>query len=362
MRHIGTCFVLAAIAMMTPRLATAGDVEIAQQIAAQLRAQKDAQQLRGFHIGVKVENSKVWMKGQVSDSRQQMLALDIARRIPGVKMVVNELHVTQATAAAASPVPTLSVSALPAQPAPTLQQPASALVAARRQVAAASAVELSAPATTPQMPQMAPIIVQPAVSQPAIATQTQVPAPTFATARVTSSPAPIAPSVARPVGSAVATPAVTRRAVPSLQVGQPLGTPVVRQQTAVPAAVQNVPVARQLMAAPAPRPIARMAAYADSGPAASTDTLEPATPVSSVATVGGGVPGVVYDHPSAPGYAWPSYAAHPNYAGVTYPTQYSATAWPYIGPFYPYPQVPLGWRKVTLEWDDGWWFLDFTSK
>ena len=31
----------------------------------------------------------------------------------------------------------------------------------------------------------------------------------------------------------------------------------------------------------------------------------------------------------------------------------------YIGPFYPYPQVPLGWRKVTLEWDDGWWFLDF---
>jgi len=21
--------------------------------------------------------------------------------------------------------------------------------------------------------------------------------------------------------------------------------------------------------------------------------------------------------------------------------------------------VPLGWRKVTLEWDDGWWMLDF---
>jgi hypothetical protein len=80
------------------------------------------------------------------------------------------------------------------------------------------------------------------------------------------------------------------------------------------------------------------------------------------ASVGGGVPGVVYDHPSAPSYAWPSYAAYPNYAGVTYPQQYSPTAWPYIGPFYPYPQVPLGWRKVTLEWDDGWWFLDFTSK
>ena len=68
---------------------------------------------------------------------------------------------------------------------------------------------------------------------------------------------------------------------------------------------------------------------------------------------------VSYDNPQMPGYAWPSYAASPNYAALTYPQQYSASAWPYIGPFYPYPQVPLGWRKVTLEWDDGWWFLDF---
>ena len=68
---------------------------------------------------------------------------------------------------------------------------------------------------------------------------------------------------------------------------------------------------------------------------------------------------VSHDNPQVPGYAWPSYAAAPNYAALTYPKQYSASAWPYIGPFYPYPQVPLGWRKVTLEWDDGWWFLDF---
>ena len=68
---------------------------------------------------------------------------------------------------------------------------------------------------------------------------------------------------------------------------------------------------------------------------------------------------VSYDNPQLPGYAWPSYAAYPNYAALTYPKQYSSSAWPYIGPFYPYPQVPLGWRKVTLEWDDGWWMLDF---
>ena len=68
---------------------------------------------------------------------------------------------------------------------------------------------------------------------------------------------------------------------------------------------------------------------------------------------------VAYDNPQMPNYAWPSYAAYPNYAALSYPQQYSPSAWPYIGPFYPYPQVPLGWRKVTLEWDDGWWFLDF---
>ncbi|MEZ6095030.1 MAG: BON domain-containing protein [Pirellulaceae bacterium] len=66
--------------------------------------------------------------------------------------------------------------------------------------------------------------------------------------------------------------------------------------------------------------------------------------------------------PSLPGYVWPGYAAHPNYAAVNYPKQYSPSAWPYIGPFYPYPQVPMGWRRVELEWDDGWWFLDFHDR
>ena len=72
-----------------------------------------------------------------------------------------------------------------------------------------------------------------------------------------------------------------------------------------------------------------------------------------------GAPAPRYDQPYMPNYAWPGYAAYPNYAALTYPKQYSPTAWPYIGPFYPYPQVPLGWRKVTMEWHDGWWYLDF---
>ena len=85
-------------------------------------------------------------------------------------------------------------------------------------------------------------------------------------------------------------------------------------------------------------------------------------PMYSAANGGGATAPARYDQPCLPNYAWPSYAAYPNYAAVTYPKQYSPTAWPYIGPFYPYPQVPLGWRKVTLEWDDGWWFLDFKDQ
>lgn len=82
---------------------------------------------------------------------------------------------------------------------------------------------------------------------------------------------------------------------------------------------------------------------------------------SFVQPVGSDVAPARTDHPNMPNYAWPSYSPYPNYAALTYPKQYSPTAWPYIGPFYPYPQVPLGWRKVTLEWDDGWWFLDFSD-
>jgi BON domain len=71
---------------------------------------------------------------------------------------------------------------------------------------------------------------------------------------------------------------------------------------------------------------------------------------------------VAYNQPNFPDNAWPTYAQYPNYSAVTYPSQYAASAWPYIGPFYPYPQVPLGWRKATLEWDDGYWNLNFRSR
>ena len=60
-----------------------------------------------------------------------------------------------------------------------------------------------------------------------------------------------------------------------------------------------------------------------------------------------------------PNYAWPSYAPTGTFSAVGYPTAYPWQAWPNIGPFYPYPEVPQDWRAVTMRWDDGIWWLDF---
>jgi hypothetical protein len=60
--------------------------------------------------------------------------------------------------------------------------------------------------------------------------------------------------------------------------------------------------------------------------------------------------------PRLPPYAWPTYAPYNNYSRVAYPQTYPYNAFPYIGPYYPFPRVPLGWRKVQLEWEDGHWY------
>ena len=65
--------------------------------------------------------------------------------------------------------------------------------------------------------------------------------------------------------------------------------------------------------------------------------------------------------PNLPPYAWPTYAPYNNVSRVAYPQAYPYNAFPYIGPYYPFPKVPLGWRKVTLEWEDGHWYLGRTS-
>lgn len=61
--------------------------------------------------------------------------------------------------------------------------------------------------------------------------------------------------------------------------------------------------------------------------------------------------------PRMPPYAWPTYAPYPNMSRVAYPESYPYNAFPFIGPYYPFPKVPMGWRSVKLEWEDGHWYL-----
>jgi hypothetical protein len=65
--------------------------------------------------------------------------------------------------------------------------------------------------------------------------------------------------------------------------------------------------------------------------------------------------------PNLPPFAWPTYAPYNNVSRVAYPHAYPYNAFPFIGPFYPFPKVPLGWRKVTLEWEDGHWYMGRNS-
>jgi hypothetical protein len=60
--------------------------------------------------------------------------------------------------------------------------------------------------------------------------------------------------------------------------------------------------------------------------------------------------------PPLPPHAWPTYAPYNNYSRVAYPQAYPYNSWPFMGPVYPFPKVPLGWRAIKLEWDDGYWW------
>jgi hypothetical protein len=88
----------------------------------------------------------------------------------------------------------------------------------------------------------------------------------------------------------------------------------------------------------------------------------PGGPVVEPAPVG--IPGQVnpgLQAPPLPPYAWPTYAPYNNASRIAYPEAYPYNAFPFIGPYYPFPKVPLGWRKVTLEWTDGHWYLGRNS-
>jgi hypothetical protein len=161
---------------------------------------------------------------------------------------------------------------------------------------------------------------------------------------------------------------VAQPAAPAPQIAQAPAAPPKQQAKPQPKRSILTPPQSQVASAPVPLPqeqrqvvVQQVAARADiSAVEPAPVALPPQGAAYAPEAYGpqGPLPGQ-YNQPYLPDYAWPSYAAYPNYAEVCYPKQYSPKAWPYIGPFYPYPQVPLGWRKVTMEHHDGWWWLDF---
>lgn len=251
MRRLLSVIVVAATTVIVPMFAMAGNQEVADQVAKNLRT---SSKMSGYHIAVKCQDGVAYLKGQVASQEQMNTALKLVYKTPGVTRVVNEMSIGESDAALAKE-----------DSMPSVQRVSNYYTSAPVQT-----VSATEPSTMP--------------------------------------PQRMAYNPPRPMSAQAPMPVAMAQAMPVQDVGG--GVPG------------------------GPRPMYNAAAQ-------------------------GGVAPARYDQPCMPNYAWPSYAAYPNYAAVTYPRQYSPTAWPYIGPFYPYPQVPLGWRKVTLEWKDGWWFLDF---
>jgi len=284
---------MAGCALLTPNGLWAGDTELAQQIAGNL---KNSGKMHGYSIGVKVQEGTVWLNGSVASQEQLAAALDIVQDTPGIEKIVNGVAVRDSA---------------------NVQQATAATSGA-------------------------------ANAQLAVGGQSDYNNPEF------DAPSPVVGPTGRPVAeyNAPGTNSAAARSVMAAPHASPMAMPI--PMASAPASY-NAPNAPRVASHPQsvqPMPVQMMSQSAPSGAP---------IPAYVPANAGGGIAPAHFDHPNMPGYAWPSYASYPNYAALTYPRQYSPTAWPFIGPFYPYPQVPLGWRKVSLEWHNGWWMLDFND-
>ena len=300
MFHSKSTWLAAAVAVCSFPAAWAAD-DLAATVAGRLR---DSGALSGYRVNVKAKQGTVWLEGRVSDQQQLAAAVELAEGSPGVERVVNRLVVEPPAGAQAE--------AQPAQ--------------AGERFALPSAVQaFGVGRTADKQP-------QPARGQAKAGTPKPLP-------KVGGRPLPMSASARPP------------RGVRPVSGGEPMMLPG-------PGGYDGGLVDGQMV------PGTMRYSEGDPGVPGGFAGGQPMPMGGAGPMGGGGMPPIPMrgDGPNMPNYAWPSYAAYPNYAALQYPTQYSPTAWPYIGPFYPYPQVPLGWRRVSLEWDDGWWWLDFDER
>lgn len=380
--------VIASVTVAVPTLALGGDREIAKTVMSELQQYKSAGQLKGFDINLKVEDGVVYLSGEVANREQRSLIAQAAASAAGSKNVVDEIQVRTVKT---EPVQPASDIELPVSPSDQDATITDSIVEALSQAKSAGdlrgfdldvstvngdvwirgsvsnqrqkALVLEAARQTVGVVQVIDDIAIVDKSKPKAGSENKV-GTVLPASTETPLPVPL-PQAQAPVSEFDSTPpagsahrmARSNQAVSTEVTNQPAAVPP--QSASMPTMaypVQAMPMqAVPMHAGPQPMVQGQMVGYPMQGAGGAPVPMHYAS-----SEIGMGAPR--YDQPNLPNYAWPTYAAYPNYAAVTYPKQYSPSAWPYIGPFYPYPQVPLGWRKVSLQWDDGLWYLDFTSK
>jgi len=309
-----TCLVVAV--SITSLAGSTHAEDIAKSVAVRLR---DSGSLDGYRVKVRAKQGTVWLEGEVADAKNISAAVGLAESTAGVERVVNRLAVVSQSPGRQSNLalpkrawedagveqPRQRVTPVPKSPNSKYAASETQQVAwADEEAVRSKGVRVGVP------PQMA------------------------------ATPRPMRMSSSAPV--------------------QPVGMRSMSRQEMI-RGEQVVPGSMRFYEGSAQTPTEAMPS-AGMAPA-TMPGMVPGGP-RPLGSAGVGAPPIPMrgDGPNMPNYAWPSYASYPNYAALQYPTQYSPAAWPYIGPFYPYPQVPLGWRRVSLEWDDGWWYVDFDER
>jgi hypothetical protein len=351
MRRFFFALATCAVASVWPAIASADNKEFSQAVAATLR---DSGRLSDYQIGVTTKDDVVYLNGRVASQQQGALAVQMASAMPGVSKVVNNLDVKATKKSAGGSrqqnesggedgMANARKTIFP-DPSVPAKTGGKGLLAKGRSKQPSTAGKKLSPATSQayavqQVSQNVPESFTPTESEQMMQAPMMVNGPGMQGPMMLPSP-------------------------------QQMQGPQMQMMQAQMSQQQMMPNAARLAMAPIGAAGAAAGAMMGQcppgggpggmggGPGGPGGPYGGPQPMG-VPAVSGGVAPARYDQPNMPNYAWPSYAAYPNYAAVAYPRQYSPTAWPYIGPFYPYPQVPLGWRKVMLEWDDGWWMLNF---
>jgi len=359
-------FLLAVVAAGTLSAARGAD-DLAASVASRLR---DSAAVEGNRVTVRAKSGTVWLEGQVGDRTQIDAAVAAAESVEGVERVVNRLSLAEGSSRGLINGLTVPGSVRAMMGSPKAAEPARLAATEAEQAqssgSAPATVERAAPQVAEQpaarpsrMVQLAQAIGLPTITiqSPGSPRQGQVRSGSQQATgtRGRQDVAMRGSMMRRPMGGYDAS-LDGGMIGDAMAQGGPGIIPGVGDGQVVPGSIR----------------------YSEGGPAGNVPpgvgpgsygpmAGGPGGGLGAPMPMGGagvGMPPVPMrgDGPNMPNYAWPSYASYPNYAALQYPTQYSPTAWPYIGPFYPYPQVPLGWRRVSLEWDDGWWFLDFDDR